>query len=249
MRRPPGLRHLFFAVSVFVSIVVFVAGVGIAETAAVKPTPKKTEDPASAMISKQRSYVYSRNTRDIFHDMFVAMTIPPSPSPKPSPMKSGTTPVSEDLLDKAKREVEVLLPVVTKYVRDREYDKAIAACRAVADKYKDLGKDLQTVMEPLLKLRKTAEDRKVMADNFKTLCAGMKISAILWSERNQSVIINGRIYYKGETIAADFPGAAKDLKIVEITPKSIMVSSAELDLRQEVVFDPLLEKSKGGEKK
>jgi hypothetical protein len=140
---------------------------------------------------------------------------------------------------RAQNEAEVLEKVLQTHLKKREYNLVISKADALFDEYKDLGVDAGPIFEPIFKLKTLAAEKLSQIERFKGIAASINILSIVWGERTQSAVLNGVYVMKGDNIAALFgESAPKDLKIVDIKPDRIVIGSEELDLTQEIVFDP-----------
>jgi hypothetical protein len=247
-------RNAVFFASICCAVLLFYVSGGLAETVNATPVPKKTAtlDPNSpeAIIAKQ-SFKYTRKDRDIFSNVFIFITSTPKPTTPPPSVKPSLDPEAArkaKLLKEATDKAKQVETDVNKLMKSHTYDKVIEAINTFADEYKELGKDLEPVVEPLFAIRKLAMDKKKARDSFLAIVAKLQVTAILWSEKKQSTIINGQIFYAGENLSEIVPEGPKDLVIKAIKQNSVIVSSDDLGMTEEIVFNPLLE-DKGDNKK
>ena len=161
------------------------------------------------------------------------------PSVEPTATPSLVT-KAERRKKEAQTDVQTLTPLLVKYLNERKYNEVIQAIRVLAERYEDLGEELEPIIEPLTEYYLTAEAKLASVQQFDAICESFIIYAILWSDKHQSAIINESTFVrKGDKIAHLFGETApKDLIITTINAKSIVISSKELRLSKEIVFDP-----------
>ena len=249
-------------ITVFVSLLVISAivwlsfGLAEAESEAPKKSIVKTNlvDEAKALIEKQRSFVYEYSSKDIFADIFSFVT--PVPSTLPTPVDPTVSKEPQEsqppqdvktlLMLKAKSEVAKMEGTLRKLMSRKEYQQVVDLANELFEKYTELGAEAESVFEPLAPYVLGAQKMISMIAQFDELAKSVRIYAICWGERAQSVIINDGVYVlKGDNIASLFgEGAPKDLTVVEIKPDRIVIGSKELGLSKEVLFAPGSTKAK-----
>lgn len=244
---PGAIKRALFILSILLCAAVVIQSTGIAETDGPQKSVsrKKSMDPAKSLIDKQRSYVYERNKRDVFSDIFVNVTPAPTyertpgTTPTGGPSTTKTPDQSAIMKVKAERDVAAIKPVLEKHLEQRQYKLVIAKARELEARYSMLGRELAAVLAPLVPVVEKANTKLAQMKMFAKLADSIVINSIALGERSRSAIINGtRLVLVGDNISELFgENAPRDLRIVDIKRDHIVIGSKDLGLTQKILFD------------